>query len=163
MKSATFQILGLILILLISTSCEVTEDISNGSIEPPKHHQIKEISQGNLMGNGEEDLGSAVGLSIENAEQWEDLRVKMNSVNNTQNEVSIDFEETTVLAYFDKIRPSGGYKVEIVQVITSDEILKVMYKLNSSSGYDIEVMTQPFHIVSIPKIHRTVRFIQITE
>ena len=160
MKNIHISIFGAALIALISfSSCEVTEEVSHGSVEAPKHLQIKQINQDNLLGNGDELVGIGKGMTIQTAEEWEALRTKMNSVNPSQDEVSIDFELTTVLAYFDYIRTSGGHSVQIVEVMETTDGLQARFKTSAPEGNVIEIMTQPFHIVSIPKNTKPVKFV----
>jgi len=160
MKTIKTSIFGAAIIALISfSSCEVTEEVSHGSVEAPKHLQIKQINQDNLFGNGDELVGIGKGMTIQTAEEWEVLRTKMNSVNPTQDEVSIDFELTTVLAYFDYIRTTGGHSVQIVEVIETTNGLQARFKTSAQEGFSAEIMSQPFHIISIPKTTKTVKFV----
>lgn len=145
------------------TACCTTEEVVDGNIEPPKHLQMKEINQGVLTGNGEEPVGFERGYIIQSEKEWEILREKMNAVNFAQGEVSIDFEQSTVLAYFDKIRPNGGYSIEILQVTESDESIKAMVKSTAPTGMATDIMTQPFHIVTVAKTSKTVKFLPVTE
>ncbi|MFK7783958.1 MAG: protease complex subunit PrcB family protein [Crocinitomicaceae bacterium] len=164
MKAFRFTLFSLsIITLLCSSSCDTSEELVEGSVEPPRHLEIEQINQAVLTGNGDEPVGSEKGYVIQTQTEWEDLREKMNAVNDTQGQVSIDFEESTVLAYFDKIRPNGGYSIEIVQVIESDEMIKAVYRSTAPGGVATTIMTQPFHIVNIPKTEKAVKFLPITE
>ena len=149
---AIFTLLGI-------TACCTTEETVQGNIELPINLDIKEINQGVLTGNGEEPVGFETGYVVQTEKEWEILREKMNAVNFAQGKVSIDFEQSTVLAYFDKIRPNGGYSIELTQVIESDGMIKAMYRSTAPTGMATDIMTQPFHIVKIPKTRKTVKFL----
>ena len=164
MKRTPYSIFTIALIALVSlAACCTTEEVVQGNVEPPKHLEFKEINKGILTGNGDEGLGNQIGLSVQSTDDWNVLREKMNSVNESQLEISVDFSETTILAYFDKVRPSGGYTVEISKVVETDFQISVYYELTAPSGNAIDIMTQPFHIVSIPKTIKTINFLPVTE
>jgi hypothetical protein len=164
MKTFKFTLFSLALIsILSSSSCDTTEEVVDGTVEPPRHLEIEQINQGVLMGDGEEPVGKNKGYVIQTEEEWENLRKKMNAVNNAQGPITIDFEKYTVLAYFDQIRPNGGYSINIVEAIESDEMIKAMYKSTAPSGMATTVITQPFTIVKIAKSEKTVKFEQLTE
>lgn len=164
MKALPFSFFSLALIaILCSSSCDTTEEVVDGNVEPPRHLEFKEINQSVLTGNGEEPVGFEKGYVIQSEKEWEILRKKMNAVNHSQGEVSIDFDESTVLVYFDQIRPNGGYTIEIVKVIESDDLITAMYKSTAPSGMATDIMTQPFHVVKISKTSKTVKFLPVTE
>ena len=75
-------------------------------------------------------------------------------------EQSIDFNNMTVLAYFDQIRGSGGYTVEFASVSQTSKSIQAHIKRTASDGNDIEIMTQPYSIVLIEKTDKTVVFIK---
>lgn len=159
-----FSFFGLATIAILSlAACCTTEEVVQGNVEPPKHIEMEEINQAVLTGNGEEPVGFEKGYAIRNQEDWDALRVKMNAVNHAQGDVSIDFERSIVVAFFDKIRPNGGYTLEIVEIIESDIVIKVMYKSIAPSGMATDIMTQPFHIVKIPKAEKLIVFSPVTE
>ncbi len=125
--------------------------------------QSKPISEGSLLGDGQEGIAGPNEVIIQTEAQWEALYTKMNSVNPTQKEVSIDFEQRTILAYFDQIRPLGGYAVEIVKVTEINEIITARVKFTIPEGNSIDIMTQPYSIVSIPKTKKLIKFVAIIE
>jgi hypothetical protein len=82
----------------------------------------------------------------------------MNSVNKAIKEQSIDFDRVTVLAYFDQIRSSGGYTIQIVTATKTGKKIQAKIKKASPEGDAIDIMTQPFHIVIIQKSDEKVSF-----
>lgn len=146
------------------TACKSPEQIIEGPVEPDSITlPIKNIGKENLLGNGDEGIPGPSEMIIQTEVQWEMLRTKMNSVNFMQDEVSIDFENQTILAYFDQNRTTGGYSVKITQVTTSSVGVEVSVKFTSPSENTIEIMTQPYHIVAIPKTSKPVKFKAIIE
>lgn len=111
------------------------------------------IAQGNLSGNSEEGISQS-NLVIKTTDAWNNLMAQMDSVNDntTSNftETDIDFEQYQIIAVFDHIYGNGGHSIEITSVIKEKN--KIIVKIERlQNGDDTLVMTQPFHIVKIPK------------
>lgn len=151
------------LIALILNSCKAPSEPTVGPVAETTNLQFKKVGSGILTGNGEEGIGSPKEYVIQTEQDWEALRTKMNSVNQTQEEVSINFEQKTVLAYFDQIRSTGGYAVEIIEVIEKTNSVEAMVKFTAPTGMATDIMTQPYHIVSIPKTTKPVKFVALIE
>ena len=155
---------GFILVTLIGLqSCKSTEDVI---VEQPDEVfneatkvAFKDVANGYLTGNGDEGLREG-GITINSQVEWEALRDKMNSVNQAIKEQSLDFEKFTVLAYFDKVRGSGGYTVEFATISEIEGSVQVITKKTAPTGDAIEIMTQPYSIVCIDKTANVVVFIK---
>jgi hypothetical protein len=85
----------------------------------------------------------------------------MNSLTtaNTSNftETNIDFNNFQLLVSIDGTRPNTGYSIDISNVIeNTTNITATVSILNSGNGFT--VLTQPFHIVKIPKSPKPVVF-----
>jgi hypothetical protein len=112
-----------------------------------------------LIGKGIHS-GSAVQSNsvITNQKDWLQL---MNSLTteNTSNftETNIDFNNFQLLISVDSIRPDTGYSINISNVIeNSTNITATITSINGGNGYT--VLSQPFHIVKIPKSTKPVVF-----
>jgi len=72
-------------------------------------------------------------------------------------EINIDFETNQIIVAIDEIKSTGGWSVEITTITEfENEIMtNVVY---SDIGNDVQVMTQPYHIVKIPKLDKPVNF-----
>jgi len=72
-------------------------------------------------------------------------------------EINIDFETNQIIVAIDEIKFSGGWSVEITTITEfENEIMaNVVY---SYIGNDTQVMSQPYHIVKIPKLDKPVVF-----
>ena len=161
MKSRGQIIFAVAIFALSLVSCKTPQPIDEMEFATKTEIPFSSISGGYLTGNGDEGIKGHEVRIIQSEGNWEILRAEMNSVNQTQNEVSIDFDQSTVLAYFDEIRPSGGYGVQIVSVIETNNEIQVSAKFTHPTDVAIEVMTQPYHIVSIPKTKKKITFISI--
>lgn len=160
MKSITLFVLAFAFSLY---SCKTSSESTVDTAIEVSDVQFKHISSGILTGDGAEEIGKGEGFVIQSEKEWQDLRTKMNSINETQEEISIDFEQRTVLAYFDVIRTTGGYSVEMVSIKEDASAIEVSLQYTSPSDMAVEIMTQPYHIVSIPKTSKQVKFTRITE
>lgn len=151
---------GFVLVTLIGLqSCGCVKDKPiEGTVEATKM-AFRNMESGYLTGNGDEKITEG-GLVINSKENWDALAEKMNSVNKTIGEQSIDFEKQTVLVYFDKIRGSGGYTVEFATISEINNVVQAIIKQTDSDGNDIEIMTQPYSIVLIDKTENEVTFIK---
>ena len=120
---------------------------------------VTEIGQNNLYGSGEENILQQ-NLTISDTETWNDLLDKMNTANNESDEFTetdIDFEEFVVIAVFDKIYGNGGHSIDIIKITENEN--KVIVKIENIMGGDAtSIMTQPFHIVKIPKTDKLIIF-----
>ena len=121
------------------------------------------IGNGDLGGNGKENITKQK-LIISSNETWVELMNKMNSVNyETANftETEIDFSNFIILAVFDEIKMSGGYTIEFTSVVENQNNLTVTIHLLSPKGVAPGVITQPYHIVKIPKTEKIIFFNEI--
>lgn len=72
----------------------------------------------------------------------------------------IDFDKSTVIAFFSGNRASAGFSVEITEVIFS--FVRVYARIEETSpGFREPIgidSSQPYHMVEIPKTRKSVRF-----
>ena len=76
---------------------------------------------------------------------------------------AVDFSQVMVVGIFLGSKPSAGYEVEIVGVRTQDKDLVVEYvqKQPGRGTLAAQILTEPFHLVSVPQHAGTVRFISV--
>jgi hypothetical protein len=163
MKSIAHHLFIFVIIAMTLSSCKTPQPIDEMEFATKTEIPFTNISSGYLTGNGDEGIGGLEVRIIQSEGNWEILRAEMNSVNPTQNEVSIDFDQNTILAYFDDIRPSGGYAIQIVSVIETNDEIQVSTKFTLPTDAAVDIMTQPFHIVSIPKTKKKITFFSLIE
>lgn len=148
------------IVLLCVFNCKTTlENTKTKNVEMKTIESIV-IAKGNLYGSGAEGI-DAQNRMITNQNDWQGLMNQMNSVNNVSHgfeETTIDFSQYTIIAIFDKVKGSGGHRLELA--ITSNpentivNITRVAPKGNSTS-----VITQPYHILKIAKRTLPIKFI----
>lgn len=151
---------GFVLATIIGLqACGTTNEVIDEKPTEVTDVAFKNSASGNLQGDGAEGINEG-GIVVNSQEEWTTLTTKMNSVNEAFKEQSIDFNNMTVLAYFDQIRGSGGYTVEFASVSQTSKSIQAHIKRTASDGNDIEIMTQPYSIVLIEKTDKTVVFIK---
>ena len=136
---------------------------SCNSTQKPIELSLKIISQGNLYGNGQEQIEEQQRV-LTSQEDWINLKKKINSTGNSSNDLSnfsIDFKERILIALFDKERTTGGHSIEIVESKQTPDKIIFKYKKSSPEGMATSVMTQPYYLASIIKTEREIVFEEI--
>ena len=77
----------------------------------------------------------------------------------------IDFAKNMVVGIFLGSKPSAGHQVEIVGVRTQNTELIVEYvqRQPARGTMAAQILTEPFHLVSVPKHDGTVRFMHVPD
>lgn len=90
---------------------------------------------------------------INTADEWSDVFEKSPSL-------EIDFSETTVIAVFMGRRPTGGYGIEVKEIIDTGFLVVTKVEQTSPGKGCIlpQVITSPYHIVKVDKIGKGVWF-----
>lgn len=143
-----------ILILTSYFSCSLNEDNESVIVTP------FQIGKGELYGAGKENILQQ-NIVITDTVTWIELKNKMNSVNNVTGsftETEIDFSQYIILASFSKLRNTGGYSIEINRILEYPFEIIVTVKNLIPSGFVPAVITQPYHIVKIPKTGKEIIF-----
>lgn len=81
----------------------------------------------------------------------------------TEKMPDVDFTKNMVVGIFLGTKPSAGHDVEIVGVRTQEKELIVEYvqKQPARGTMAAQILTEPFHLVSVPKHAGTVRFVKL--
>lgn len=142
-------------ILLILTSCR---DNNDENIESKNQINFQLIGKGNLMGSS---YAPPQNTAITNSTQWNNFLNQIDSSNNhpssTFTETNIDFNQFMVILVVDSVYPNGGHSVDIMTIDENSQNIEVdVEKL--LQGDVTTVITQPYHIVKIPKILKPVTF-----
>lgn len=140
----------------LTLSCKNDDDNSHFQ---PTEITFTEIAKGELSGNGQEGITQS-NLVVNNQTSWQNLMAQMDSYSNVSDmfsETSIDFDNYTVIAIFDTIRPHSGYSIQVDSVFEELDQITINYSEQSlSSGF--AVIIQPFHIVKIPISNKPIVF-----
>ncbi|PZR19536.1 MAG: hypothetical protein DI539_13655 [Flavobacterium psychrophilum] len=150
------------LLLAAMVSCQ-NDDASttNNSNSDPSLVEFTSVGKENLYGNGAEEINES-NLVINDNAAWQDLLGQMTTVNDLPfgfGDPNVDFSQWTVIATFDKVQMSGGFAIDVVSVTEENGGVVVdVEKTGGGSGAEATVITQPFHIVKIPKTNLPVTF-----
>lgn len=116
------------------------------------------IGKGNLMGSS---YAPPQNTAITNSIQWNNFLNQIDSSSNHPSanftETNIDFNQFMVIVVVDSVYPNGGHSVDIMTIDENTQNIEVdVEKL--LQGNVTTVITQPYHIVKIPKILKPVIF-----
>ncbi|SDL68400.1 protease complex subunit PrcB family protein [Chryseobacterium taihuense] len=145
-------LLLLISILFFNYSC--TDKDENIESKTPINLQL--IGKGELIGNSLPQQN----LVITNSAQWTTLLNTLDANNNVSGgftETNINFNQYMVIAVFDQTYLNGGHSIDIVAVDETAANLEVNIE-KLLQGNATSIVTQPYHIVKIPKIAKPVIF-----
>ena len=96
---------------------------------------------------------------INNQTQWDALLISMNEVNNvsaTFTETNIDFSSFDIIAVFRNPISNSSSTVDITSII-ENQVNRVVTVQNLTNGISSDI-SQPFHIVKIPRSTKPVVF-----
>ena len=139
----------LILYLFVLTSCSnddnevISEELQFTTVGKNTLHGGENIPQSNLVFNNQTD--------------WNNFLTQIDAINDlsgTFNETEIDFTDFTVIAVVDEIKTSGS-EISIINVLENVNSIHITSELTM---YSSTVITQPFHIVKIPKTNKQIIF-----
>jgi hypothetical protein len=101
-------------------------------------------------------------VTVRTAAEWKAL---WNDHAPTEKMPSVDFATNMVVGIFLGSKPSTGHEVEIVGVRTQERDLIVEYvrKQPGRGTIAAQILTEPFHLVAVPKHAGTVRFIHVPD
>ncbi|MCA6067624.1 protease complex subunit PrcB family protein [Chryseobacterium sp. RG1] len=98
--------------------------------------------------------------AITNITQWNNFLTTLDSTHNVSGsftETNIDFNQYMLIVAFDQVYNNGGHSIDIIAIDESSQSINVdIEKL--LQGNATSVITQPYHIVKIPKILKPVVF-----
>ena len=114
------------------------------------------VSEGNYSGH--DDKKEYV---IKDISQWKTLWSLVNSRAIPQSDLpNINFDDEMVIAVFQGSHSTGGYSIEIVEILEKANSLEVTVKETSPSPGSIvtQAFTQPYHIIKTKKVDKEVLF-----
>ncbi|MDG1822350.1 MAG: protease complex subunit PrcB family protein [Flavobacteriaceae bacterium] len=121
--------------------------------------EFTEIGKGQLFSPYQKnDFG--FNLVIDNLTDWNSLIKIIDSPNNNSSnftEINIDFSTFQVIAVFDQVHNNGGWSIDVTNITENEDTLNV-YIENLQKGDLTQVLTQPFHIIKIPKMNKEIVF-----
>jgi hypothetical protein len=154
MKKIIFS--GLLLATMVSCQSDDAATTNNNSIAI----DFGTLGKENLYGNGVEGINES-NIVVNDDTSWEILLDQMTTVNNLPWNFgpNVDFTQSTVIATFDKVQMSGGFAIDIISVTEGNgKVVVDIEKSEGGEGAATAIITQPYHIVIIPKTTLPVTF-----
>jgi len=112
------------------------------------------VVQGDHNGSG---TIAASKLVIKDAAAWIELRNKIQYLSAYYNEAEIDFTKEQLIVAIDKVQTTGGYSIDITKITENKNNIMVTIEQLKTGG-DNTVITQPYHVVRMPKSGKEVVF-----
>lgn len=142
-------------IFFVTISCRDNHD--DEQLENKNQINFQLIGKGNFMGNYAAQQNTVITTST----QWNNFLNQIDGQNNHPStdftETNIDFNQFMVIVVIDSVYPNGGHSVDIITVEENPQNIEIdVEKL--LQGNVTTVVTQPYHIVKIPKILKPVIF-----
>ncbi len=140
-------VLGAIIAIILSS--EYTFALSGIRAEPGVKIKIEREWKGHNCGYTEPSR-----LVIKTGDQWREIWKKVNALKLPRPELpKIDFEKEMVVAIFMGERSSGGYKIEIINIIKTEKQIVIEVEEEEPPPESLRTMalTQPYHIVVIKR------------
>ncbi len=99
--------------------------------------------------------------AIHTEQAWSVFYIKLESTSNSRPQIpGVDFSKYSILAVFMGEKNNGGYSTEITRVLQNGKNVEVYVQETSPKPGDRngQALTQPYHIVKIPKADGKVEF-----
>jgi hypothetical protein len=123
--------------------------LAGSDVKQAKQVPFQTIDKGSYSG-----VRERLQIAIRNQAEWTELW-KRHAANKPKQPLlpEINFGQEMVVAVFLGEKPTGGYGIQIIQVAKTDRGVEVSYREQSPApgAMTIQALTQPFHIVRIPK------------
>jgi hypothetical protein len=105
-------------------------------------------------------------LVIKDAKAWAELWNNVHSRVTPRPPVpDVDFQKHMVIAVFMGMRPTGGYSISVAKVQfdkQTDKLVVTVEEIAPSPGsIVIQLITQPYHIVVVPRTDKEVQFVTV--
>lgn len=142
------------LLLAAVEACAAQPSLPGNSA--PKNVPVTTIDKGNFSG-----VREPLQVVIRTPAEWESFWKRHVSIQNPASPPpSIDFSREMVAAVFLGEKTTGGYEVEITQAELQNSSLKIQYieKTPTPGGMTIQALSQPFHLVKLPRYDAQVVF-----
>jgi hypothetical protein len=132
----------------------------------PKNEQggFTSLSKGNLFGAGEEGLKKE-NIIISSKEEWKSFLLKIDTTNKVSEtfENAIDFSRDMIIVCIDKVRNTGGFSIEVIDIVNEGDTFLVKVKSTGPKPMDMvtSAIMQPYHIVKISTTSKEINFIEL--
>lgn len=96
---------------------------------------------------------------ITNQNEWSQLVNLLASEPYDLSSINIDFNSHHILYIMDEPRSAGGYSLNIDNIYENSNTIDVYVNSSFSDSLEVDMPTQPFCLVKIPKTNKTINFI----
>jgi len=152
-----------ILFTIVTTAilaCSSEQEVVVPQTETIELVSFEQVGKGALFGDGQEGIVETQAV-LRSEEDWTHLKQQMDSVNEVTREFrdqDLDFSKEMIIVCVDKLRGSGGYEIEIIDILEYPKKIVVIVEQVNPSEMATSVMTQPFHVVKIPISEKQIVF-----
>jgi hypothetical protein len=119
------------------------------------------LSKGNLYGNGAEGFQKE-NLVISSQKEWSAFLLKIDKTNNVSEtfENGINFSKEMVIVCVDKVRNTGGFSIEVIEVVKEGDAFVVKVKSTGPKPMDMvtTAIMQPYHVVKMNATNKEMKF-----
>ena len=139
----------------LSLACLIQCFAASGAQPPP----LRSLKKGAFSG-----IHEAKQEIVKSADAWEKLwKQHVTATGESDKIPAVDFSKEMVVVATMGTKRSGGYSIEIVDVIASDKTLKISVKKTSPppDAMTIQALTAPFHFVAVPMSKLKPEFVEI--
>ena len=118
------------------------------------------IAKGNLSGS--ENIKKQNTVITATGSEWDDFVWTVPAFGPMPESIKdVDFNQYQVIAVVDVIHSNGGWSLDITDITEYDDKIVVTYS-NLKTGNDTDALSQPYHIVKIPKSDKKIEFVDKT-
>ncbi len=151
MRTVSWTLAGLVTLALVYASMNAQEKT------PDKIPILREWKGGHC------GVDKPAQLIIRDAKAWADLWAKIHLNFEPKPALpEVDFQKQMVVAVFAGTKPTGGYSIRIRDIrhdAKADKLLIFVEETSPPPGsITIQVLTQPYHMVLIPKTDKPIEF-----
>lgn len=120
----------------------------------------KELSFETIMKGCGWGLSERKNIVITNESEWKDLLNNLGWSWSNSSLPEIDFTQNIIIAVFQGCFGTGGYSIEITQIVDNESTIEVIVKEKTpeSGVFLTQAVSCPFHIVVTQKVDRDVVF-----
>lgn len=139
------------------TAAKVVPYVMMMSIMSAQMPSFTNVAKGNMSGQQ-----TTKQVTVRTVAEWKTL---WKDHAPTEKMPTVDFARNMVVGIFLGTKPSDGHEVEIVGVRTQEQDVVVEYvqKQPGRGTMAAQILTEPYHLVSVPKHTGTVRFIHVPD
>jgi PrcB C-terminal len=134
-------------LLAAMSACAAESPLPPNSAQMPI--ALTTIQKGNFSG-----ISEPLQTVIRAQAEWESLWKHHTSIQSPPSPLpSVDFRMDMIAAVFLGQKSTGGYEIEITGADFNNSVLNISYVIRSpvGGGPAIQALTQPFHIVKLPR------------